>query len=211
MAPDGPLVPKKSRYLTVALVVALLFGAGCWTEGCGRLAVYGGDHDYAQTLHAAIDSKEDRERTEALYLRFTEIAYEARGRAVPLAAAIFVLGAALLALAARGLAGKPNTRKPLVQVVAVQAAVVVLAYFVSRDVRAAELDWDFERTLIHQRETMPPDQYQQLVPMARAIRLLGPPTWLVLRTLASALIVVALTRPRTRQFFEAAGNAVSDQ
>jgi hypothetical protein len=36
------------------------------------------------------------------------------------------------------------------------------------------------------------------------------PGWLVFRTFASALVVFALTRPRSREFFEAAGKAVSE-
>lgn len=205
----GPL--KKPRYLLVALIMALVFGAGCWTEGCSRLAFYRGERDQTQALNASIKSDVDRTRAEALYQRFTEVADGARGRAIPLAAATFVLGAALLALAARGLAGKANTRSSLVQVVVAQAAVVALSYFMTRDVRNAELDWEIERTLIHQHETLPPDQYEQVVPMMHSMRAVGVPGWLIVRTLASALIVFALTRQRSREFFEAAGNAVSER
>jgi hypothetical protein len=205
----GPL--KKPRYLLVALIMALVFGAGCWTEGCNRLAFYRGEHDQAQPLNASIKSDADRTRAEALYHRFTEVADAARTRAIPLAAATFVLGAALLALAARGLAGKTNTRSPLVQVVIAQAAVVMLSYFVTPDVRNAELDWEIERTLIHQHETLPADQYERVVPMMHSMRAVGVPGWLIVRTLASALIVFALTRQRSREFFEAAGNTVSER
>ena len=208
-ASPGPL--KKPRYLLVALIMALVFGAGCWTEGCGRLAFYRGERDQAQALNASIKSDVDRTRAEALYHRFTEVADEARARAIPIAAATFVLGAALLALAARGLAGKTNTRSPLVQVVIVQAVVVAFSYFMTRDVRNAELDWEIERTLISQHETLPPDQYEQVVPMMHSMRVVGVPGWLIVRTLASALIVFALTRRRSREFFEAAGNSVSER
>lgn len=201
---------KRPRYLALALIGALVFGAGCWTEGCSRLAFYRGEHDQSQAINASIKSDVDRTRAEALYQRFTDVSDAARNRAIPLAAATFVLGAALLALAARGLAGKTNTRSALVQVVTAQAAVVGLSYFLTRDVRNAELDWEIERTLIHQRETLPPDQYEQVVPMMQSMRRYGVPGWLVLRTLASALIVFALTRPRSREFFEAAGKTVSE-
>ena len=206
--PTGPV--KRPRYLLVALIVALVFGAGCWTEGCGRLAFYRGEQDQSQALNATIKGDADRARAEALYQRFTEVADAARGRAIPLAAAIFVLGAALLALASRGLAGKTNTRNALLQVTTAQAVVVVLAYFLTRDVRNAELDWEMERTLIHQRETLPADQYEQVVPMMHSMRRWAVPGWLVFRTLASALVVFALTRPRSREFFEAAGKTVSE-
>jgi hypothetical protein len=206
----GPPRNKRPRYLAVALIVALVFGAGCWTEGCSRLAFYRGQPDQSQALNATIKSDTDRARAEALYQRYTEVADAARARAFPMSAAIFVLGAALLALAARGLTGKTNPRSALVQVVTAQAVVVAVAYFVMKDVRNAELDWEMERTLIHQKETSPPDQYEQIVPMMHAIRRWGVPGWLVVRTLASGLIVLALTRPRSREFFEAAGKTVPE-
>ena len=204
--PRDPVKGKRPRYLVVALIVAMLFGAGCWTEGCERLTFYRGDHDIGQTTNATIKAEADRTRAEALYRRFSEVADETRARTIPLAAAIFVLGAALLAFAARGFAGKTNSRNVLVQLVTAQAAVVGLSYFLTRDFRNAQLDWDFDVQLSHQHEKMPPDQYARLVPMMNGMRSAIPPTWLVLRTLASALIVYALTRPRSREFFEAAGS-----
>jgi hypothetical protein len=209
-APSPPSPVKRPRYLLFALIGALVFGAGCWMDGCGRLAFYRGEQDQSLALNASIKADTDRNRAEALYHRFTEVADDARKRAIPLAAATFVLGAALLALGSRALAGKTNTRGALVQVVIAQAAVVGLAYFLTADIRNAELDWEMERTLIHQRETLPPDQYEQVVPMMQSMRRYGVPGWLVVRTLASALIVFALTRPRTREFFEAAGKTVSE-
>ncbi len=204
----GPV--KRPRYLLFALIGALVFGAGCWMDGCGRLAFYRGEQDQSLALNASIKADTDRNRAEALYHRFTEVADAARKRAIPLAAATFVLGAALLALGSRALAGKTNTRGALVQVVMAQAAVVGLAYYLTADIRNAELDWEMERTLIHQRETLPPDQYEQVVPMMQSMRHYGVPGWLVFRTLASALIIFALTRPRSREFFEAAGKTVSE-
>jgi hypothetical protein len=204
----GPV--KRPRFLLFALIGALVFGAGCWMDGCGRLAFYRGEQDQSLALNASIKADTDRNRAEALYHRFTEVADAARKRAIPLAAATFVLGAALLALGSRGLAGKTNTRGALVQVVIAQAAVVGLAYYLTADIRNAELDWEMERTLIHQRETLPADQYEQVVPMMQSMRHYGVPGWLVFRTLASALIVFALTRPRSREFFEAAGKTVSE-
>ena len=135
--------------------------------------------DQSQALNASIKSDADRARAEALYQRFTEIADDARGRAIPLAAATFVLGAALLALAARGLAGKTNTRSALMQVVTAQASRGRRRYFATRDIRNAELDWEMERTLIHQHETLPPDQYEQVVPMMHEHAAYVLPGWLV--------------------------------
>lgn len=195
--------PRRPRFLLVALIAAFLVGAGCWTEGCNRLAFYRGEHEHSRALNSSIRDDGDRAHAESLYQRFVDTSDLERGRAVPLAAATFVLGAALLALAARGLAGRSNTRSALMQVVAAQAIVVALGYFLTREMRNAELDWEFEYSLIHQHETMAPEQYREAVPTVRVLRKWAPPTWLVLRSFASALILLALSRPRSREFFEA--------
>ena len=198
---------KRPRYLVVALVGALVFGAGCWTEGCKQLAFYRGERDRHVALNAAVHDDAERQHVERLYQHFVDVADLGRNKGVPLAAGTFVLGAALLALAARGLGRKANTRSALMQVVGAQAIVVALTYFVMKDTRNAELDWEFERRLVHERETTPPEQYQAMVPGVRMVRHWAPGTWLGFRSLASILILLALSRPRARAFFEAATKA----
>ena len=206
---DGTAKVTRPRYLVVALIGALVFGAGCWTEGCGRLAFYRGDPEHGIVMNEGIKDEADRAHADQLYRRFVEVADASRSRSIPLSAATFVLGAALLALAARGLAGRANTRSALMQIVAAQAAIVCATYFVTPAVRNAELDWQFETSLMKQRQTLPPDQYSEVVPTVRFIRRWGPPGWLAFRTIASLLIVIALTRPRSREFFEHAERARS--
>lgn len=206
-----PAARRRPRYLVVALVAALVFGAGCWTEGCSRLTFFRGERDQAGALNQAIRDDADRAEAEALYQRFVDAADAARGRAVPLAAATFVLGAALLVLAARGLAGRSNTRSALMQVVAAQAIVVGATYFVTRDMRRAEDDWQYQSALFHQRERLPPEQYAEVTVTLQSMRRWAPPGWLALRTLASALVLLALSRPRSRAFFEAAARPLSER
>lgn len=195
--------PRRPRYLVIALSFAMAIGAGCWTEGCDRLGFYRGEADPRQAINAQIADAEDRARADALYTHFTEVADRAHARAVPMSAAMFVLGVALLTLAARGLAGRTNTRSALVQVVVAQALVVGANYFVMRDVRAAELEWQIDGTLTQQRHALPPEKLAQAAETLEAARRWGPPSWLVMRTVVSGLIVFALTRPRSRAFFEA--------
>src|SRR5690606_38311577 len=80
---------QRPRYLVVALVTALVFGAGCWTEGCGRLAFYRGETDQHANITEAIRDDADRAQAEALYQRFVDVADMQRGRAIPMAAATF--------------------------------------------------------------------------------------------------------------------------
>ena len=202
---------QRPRWLAVALITALLFGAGCWIEGCGRLAFFRGERDHGARLNETIRDDADRTRAEALYQRYVDTADAARGRAIPLAAATFVLGVALLALAARGLGGRSNTRSVLMQVVAAQAIVVAASYFVTRDMRSAEADWEYQSALFHQRERMPPEEYARAAPTLEAMRRWVPPGWLALRTLASAIVLFALSRPRSRAFFEASAGTVPER
>ena len=209
--PPPPTAAARPRYLVVALVVALVFGAGCWTEGCARLQFYRGLTDGGAVLNAQIRDDEDRAGVEALYKRFLDVAESARGRGVPLAAATFVLGAALLALAGRGLAGRTNARSAIVQVVTAQAIAMVVSFFLLRDVTDAELDWHLARTLAQQREAMPPEEVARIAPVLRDARHYGGPAWLALRTFASALVLVALTRQRSRAFFDAAAAEATER
>jgi hypothetical protein len=186
-----------------ALVGALIFGAGCWTEGCERLAFYRGDHDGREQANQELKDDGDRARVEALYAHWVDVADLERNRAIPFAAATFVLGAALLALAGRGLAGRSNARSAIIQVVAAQAIVVAASWWMLRDVRHAEWNWTVEQAIAKKKETTSPAEFEQAAPAARTLMHGFSPAWLVIRTACSALIVFALTRQRSRELFEA--------
>jgi hypothetical protein len=215
MASDPPEVaqPKaapRPRYLVVALVTALIFGAGCWTSGCQQLQVYRGAKDQGSTMNAMIRDDQERAQVEALYKKHLDASDESRSKGIPLAAATFVLGAALLALASRALAGKTNARAALMQVVAVQAIVGTTHFFAMREATNAELDWLLEGTLAYKRQTLRPNEYAVWAPIYRGIRRHGEPTLLVVRAVASVLVIFALTRQRSREFFDAAADAAPD-
>jgi hypothetical protein len=196
----------------VALVGALVFAAECWTSGCDRLSFYRGERAQGPAVNAPIQDDAARTRAEELFQRYVETAEGARGRALPVSAATFVLGAALLALGARAMAGKSNARSALMQVVAVQAIVMAASWYITRDVNEAELDWRIDANLARQREVMSPSAFHRSVVVYRLGRKWLPPGWIVFRTLASTLILVALSRPRSREFFEAAArNATAER
>jgi hypothetical protein len=191
-------------------VAALVFGAGAWTEGCERLSVYHGDRDKWSALNQQIPDEAGRGRAEALFQNFIEVAERERGRTIPFAAATFVLGAALLALAARGLAGKTNARSAIVQVVLAQAIVYGASWYATKDFREAEADWNLEWTIQKHKDAFPADQIEETRAMTRMTMHVLDPMWLVIRTLGSGLIVFALTRQRSRDFFEAAAGQRSE-
>ena len=214
MASDPPpSLPAKAagrpRYLVVALVTALIFGAGCWTSGCAQLQVYRGAKDQGAASNALIRDDTERAHVEALYKRHLDAADESRSRGIPLAAATFVLGAALLALASRALAGKTNARAALMQVVAVQAIVGATHFVAMRAATNAELDWLLAGTLAYKHQALLPANYAFWAPIHRLDRAYREPTVLALRLLGTAFVVFALTRQRSREFFEAAGDAAA--
>ena len=194
--------PRRPRYLVIAVLVALVFRAGCWTDGCPRHAFYRTDVDLGGPQNAVLRDEANRARADDMYQTFLDAANRQKGRAVPLAAATFVLGAALLALGSRSLSGRINTRKLLIQLVAAQAIVVGASFFALRDMQRAELEWQLEKTLMLQSEQMPPEDFARVAPPMRAAMHGVPPTWLAMRTLASLLVILALTRPRARAFFD---------
>jgi hypothetical protein len=190
----------------VALVTALIFGAGCWTSGCGQLQVYRGAKDQGASINALIRDDQERAQIDALYQRHLDASDDARSTGIPLAAATFVLGAALLALASRALAGRTNARTALMQVVAVQAIVGTTHFAAMREASIAERDWLREATLAYKRQTMKPPDYAVWAPIYRGIFDYGEPTVLALRIAASVLVLFALSRRRSREFFEAAAD-----
>lgn len=194
--------PRRPRYLVVAVLVALVFGAACSTGGCDRLAFFHSDIDLNAPRRAMLHDEANRTRADEMYQGFLDAANRQKGRAVPLAAATFVLGAAILALGSRSLSGRVNTRKHLIQLVAAQAIVVGASFFALRDMQRAELEWQLETMLMAQSEQMPAEDFARVSPPMRAAMHGVPPTWLAMRTLASLLVIFALTRPRARAFFD---------
>ena len=217
MEPEGstqapPPARKTPRYLLLALLMTLVFGAMGWADGCEKLAFYRGDADLAsqQARSWGVQNEADRVRADALYQHYTELADAAHGRTVPLAAATFVLGAAILALAARALAGSANARGPLVQLLTAQAIVAVLVFVLTKNVWHAEWSLFWEHARISQRETLPPGLSATIAPAINMLDAIAAPALFVGRMMLSALVIVALTRQRSREFFEAAGSTVSE-
>ena len=203
---------KRPPWLLAALVVALLFGAGSWNEGCSRIELYRGSQSVDMVVDARVQDEAAREAITKMYERFGAIADDTRSIVLPFAIATFVLGAALLALSARGLAGRTNTRSALVQVVAVQAILAAASFAVTRPYREAELAWNALDSTAVQRATVQDEvTLRQRTAMIEGARRYSAPVGIVLRMLGSGLVLLALTRQRSREFFEAAGARVPEQ
>ncbi len=205
MAPVDPQ-PQKKRplYLVAALALSFALGTGGWVGGCESIGYYHGDTNLS---HTDIPLKDDtyRPRLESTLEHWFEARDAARKHAFPLGVAAFVLGAAILSLAARGLAGKPGGRSALVQVIGVQAVLAIVTFSATKEIRWAEREVDIVRAMGNPpRPFQSHDEQEQQERLMRAALALMGPTALGARTLMALFVVFALTRPRAREFLEPA-------
>jgi hypothetical protein len=140
---DPPPGPRRKRpwYLMAALVTAWLLGAMGLMSGGSIVAFH---RESASEVRKSLDRDEERffdpdER--ALFREKSEHFYQVREQAekreFPLGVATLLLGGAMVALAARSMSGREGARGALVQVTLARAALVVLAYLLTPDIRAA--------------------------------------------------------------------------
>ncbi len=211
-APAEATRARRPRWLVAALLVAMVLGTSSWWDGCARLDMYRSDSSQAASrIHATIQDGAARAQAEAAYVDMLDVFGATRNRTVPLASATFVLGAALLVLASRGLGGRRGSRSLLVQVVSAQAVVAFATYFLTRDVRAAERHWEHTTRTALQEQAFPPEWRARAESIEDFKIRLEAPLSLAARILSSALVVLALTRPRSRAFFDAEGTPVSER
>ncbi len=204
MAPPSP-AKKRPLYLVAALALAFALGTGGWVGGCESIAYY---HAEASSMRVDLPLKDESERPrlDRALERWFAARDAGRKHAFPLGVAAFVLGAAILSLAARGLAGKPGGRAALVQVISVQAVLALLTAASTRDIRWAERDVDVIRTMGNAPRPFPnKEERDRQERFTRAFLELLTPATLGARTLAALLVVFALTRPRARDSLEPAG------
>jgi hypothetical protein len=127
---------------------------------------------------------------------------QAKTRGFPLGVAALVLGSAVFVFAMRTLGGSSSARTALVQVVVAQALLTAADYWLLRDVweANAHVAWARQAAVAH-------DHGEPMVLPENAPLL---PIMFALQTLGSALVVVGLTRPRSRRFLEARAEALGE-
>jgi hypothetical protein len=136
------------------------------------------DHEEERFIDAE-DRAMFRERSE----HFNEVRGQAREREFPLGVATLLLGGAMVALAARSMAGREGARGALVQVTLARAGLVVVTFLLLPDVRAAAF----------------------AVAAGVGYFLMGV---MAFEAVSCLLVVVALTREGSRAFFRAAEASV---
>jgi hypothetical protein len=180
----------------------MFFGAGGWISGCQTIAEYREPADAIERQVDLLPSAQDRDAARESFARYAAVLDAAKKREFPIGVAEFLLGAALLALTIRAIAGRSGARSMLVQVAAAQAALVLIAYFMTADVRNA---WIAHNGLTGHLMA-PPDSMERAMwhpGMLSAFFGAMWSSWIGMRTLLTVVAIVALTRQRTREFFEA--------
>jgi hypothetical protein len=196
---------KRPWYLVLALLGALALGTAGAFEGWSRFVSY---HDPIDptVIGAGIADEADRLAVIARFEAYLQVLDMAKSRAWPLGVAALVLGTAIFVFAMRALGGRAGARAVLVQLIVAQAGTNAASYWLLRDVFEAELRLREATDAAASRESVP-ERDRAAAKMRRA----GYPIALALDTLGSALIVVALTRRRTRAFFDPASEALRER
>jgi len=181
-----------------ALIAGWIYGARLLSDGYEALAFFRGDRPNLHETTDAIPSVDAREAAFAAGEHWIAVKEAAGRREMPFGALSLLLGGAMVLLAARSMAGREGSRNALVQVVVVHAGVIIAAFVATKDVLLAEAAFQ-----IRFLEGVKASSLERLGdPDAKhRVELMLPMSGLVMSLSFSALIVLALTRPRARAFF----------
>jgi hypothetical protein len=209
---EGARPRKRPWYLVLALIGSWIFGASGFIDGCSTLAFYKTPTVDAADYVQGVKGDGERIAATATAERYITAMHTAKERVFPLGIAALLLGGAMVAFSARAMSGRPGARSGLIQVVTVQAALVVATHFITPDIRAARTDLEGAVVSAQLRES---GQEQEIIDQSLAlypkIVRFRSSVWLVFRSLGATMILLALTRSRTRLFFEALEAPVSDR
>lgn len=197
---------KRPWYLVVALIACSLFGVMSALDGCNRVAYYRGAkvERFEDGLNVETNRAAVREAVDA-YLTTLD---QERRVMFPLSVADIVLGMAMFLMAAGAMAGRNGARRALTQIVVVRAGLAILAYAVTPRVRAADMDLSRAVGSAFLREaesdTAAADkavaEYNERLRVMPAVAAGA----LAFKTAALGIVVLALTRRRTREFYAGA-------
>lgn len=203
-------VPKRKRpwYLVLALVGAGTLGS---TGACGGWSMVGLYRDPIDpsVFGERIADEADRAAVVSRFQSYLQALDAAKPRGWPLAVASLLLGGAILVAAIRALRGKGSARRALIQLIIAQAGTSALSYWLMRDVFEAELRFvDANQSAdIHERIS-DRSRADEIARKGSHLLRAASPIDFGLRTIGSALIVLALTRPRARELLDSANEAV---
>jgi hypothetical protein len=213
-APDMPAAepphPKRPWYLVAALLAALTFGVSGGCEGYRNVEVL--RNTFTDPPAAGTDA--DRADVESARERLHSVMDEDKNRVFPVSVAMMLLGMTTMLFALRAMAGRAGARQVLIQLVVAQAGLALASYPLLTSTRNAQLDLEDAHLIGDAHEQMPqdaPPEAERIMRIEVAVWRLRAPILLAIHSLGAAFIVIALTRQRSRQFFEAASDPAIEQ
>lgn len=203
MNAPAPVARKRPWYLVVALVVSSIFGATSFVDGWSILSYYRTTQVDVSVVVRDLDDDRDRKAASSALEHYVDALDADKHRMFPLAAAELLLGLALFATSASAMAGRRGGRAALVQVVAVQAVVVVLMFALTSRVRSANRELGATLGAAQLRKSgNDPKVIEDSVAISRKIAPFVEVLYVAGRTTVAGLILVALTRRRARAWYE---------
>ncbi len=193
---------KRPWYLILALLICSGLGACGSTDGWRNIEVYRG----VPLELPEMTREEDRQSMQAAADKLLAAMDAERSRLFPMSVAELVLGIAMFVFAAAAMTGRGGARRVLVQLVAAQAVLVLAMFLLTPKLRWAPVDILLAQA--NAKELEHGDKPEVVAQNAPAIRVAyrgALIAGLALRTVLAGLVIVALTRQRSRQFYEAAG------
>ncbi|HEY1954022.1 MAG TPA: hypothetical protein VGH28_00370 [Polyangiaceae bacterium] len=145
--------------------------------------------------------QDSRQAASAAYDQWTAALESEHARGFPFAVAELVLGLALSAFAMGAWVGRGGARRAVVQITVAQALLVAAAFVAMPRSRAAEINFRLqvaESRAVEAHQPIDP----KTVPALRIVAHASTIAFLLFRTVAAGLIVVALTRPRARAYYD---------
>jgi hypothetical protein len=178
-----------------------MFGFSGCMSGCDTIAVYSHartDASSAPVLRA-IESAEDKAAVALQFDRLQEVVDHAKERVFPFAVADLVLGIAIVFLTMRAMAGRKSARGLLLQVLLVHVASDIALFILTPDVRAAWVEYFVAAFRALSRTS---SQEAAVSDAALGALRATPAVVLVVRGVATALVLLSLSTTRARAFFE---------
>ena len=197
---------KRPWYLVLAVIGAMGMGTMGACIGQEGIEIYQVSND-PTVLTQVFSDATDRAAVASQFEALLHAVDAAKSRGWPLSVMILLLGIAVFVAAFRTLRGSPGARSILVQLIIAQAAANVAGYWLMRDAVSAYIQ--FRQTVGLAVLHMRPDRTREEDQALRSDALIrGFPVSIAFGTMASALIVVGLTRRRSLEYFEAAAERV---
>lgn len=199
---------KRPWYLVLALLGALALGTTGAYGGWAQVAAYHAVVDPSVIGEGIVDEHE-RAVVETRAEAVVHALDQAKARGWPLGVAMLLLGGAMVFMSLRAIGGSSTARIALVQLAIAQAGATAANHFLLQGVNDAEARFQEARAAADEHALGLPVEGGTL--MTAEWWRAAESTFLVLRTIASALVVVGLTRRKSRDFFDAAAPAVEEQ